>query len=259
MHFFFCFPSFFLNFLSLVMSRLLVERKFQEVGISHRATLRWKRRSRKVKSSGMRDRSCLAFKIHKWWRKAAGKLPRHHFAPVCRDLCFLEAPGHLMDDNGPWRVGGCTRSCICCKAGAWWLHANTCCLSGPPGPKGDQGHEGMEGEPGLPGLPGLRGKEQHVQGGHSPASLHPKSIESAGHLKVTSQPVPWDLAGLKSNRIHLLPHLLPKFRFFGAKSLSPLNSESCKGPSPAGWCHQAPSTQPPSPGLCRSWPPPRAH
>ena len=101
MHFFFCFPSFFLNFLSLVMSRLLVERKFQEVGISHRATLRWKRRSRKVKSSGMRDRSCLAFKIHKWWRKAAGKLPRHHFAPVCRDLCFLEAPGHLMDDNGP--------------------------------------------------------------------------------------------------------------------------------------------------------------
>ena len=113
-----------------------------------------------------------------------------------------------------------------CKAGARWLRSNTCCVSGPPGPKGDQGNEGMEGEPGLPGLPGLRGEEQHVHGAHNPASLHPKSIESTGHPPVTSQPVPWDLAGyaqmLNNNRVNLLPHLLPDCQSLGAKSLSRL-------------------------------------
>lgn len=156
----------------------------------------------------------MAFKIHRSWRKAAGKLPRCHFPPVCRGLCLLEVPGHLINANGWRRVGGCVHTCICCTAAK--LGHDGCapiplCVSGPPGPKGDQGNEGMEGEPGLPGLPGLRGKEQHVRGAHNPASLHPKSIESTGHLPVTSQPVPWDLAGyaqaLKNNRINLLPHL----------------------------------------------------
>lgn len=132
-----------------------------------------------------------------------------------------------MNDNGWGRVGGWVHALVhllhSCEAGARWLHSDTCCVSGPPGPKGDQGNEGMEGEPGLPGLPGLRGKEHHIQGAHNPASLHPKSIESTGHLLVTSQPVPWDLTGyaqvLKNNRINLLPHLLPDCRSLVAKSL----------------------------------------